>query len=156
MSSINIKKRKKIRVSAKTYSYIYSIIKKHKNMGKLKQYEIDAIVSTICNQIDEASMTNNQTKYGKANKEIGELEAEIKETNAKLQELYKAKDKKVSELSKKLGKDVWWNSGTHSFTTTRSTSFLYSQIKNELIIFQIDDSNDIQSFIKEIVKKYSK
>ena len=125
-------------------------------MGKLKQYEIDAIVSTICNQIDEASITNNQTKYDKANKEIGELDAEIKEVNAKLQELYKAKDKKISEWSKKLGKGVWWNSSTRSFTTTRSTNLLYNQIKNELIIFQIDDSKDIQSFIKEIVKKYSK
>jgi hypothetical protein len=125
-------------------------------MGKLKQYEIDAVVSTICNQIDEASIANNQTKYSKANKEIGELDAEIKEVNAKLQELYKVRDRKVSEWSKKLGKGVWWNSSTRSFTTTHSTSFLHSKIRNELIIFQIDDSNDIQSFIKEIVKKYSK
>ena len=33
-------------------------------MGKLKQYEIEAIVSTICSQVDEASMVKNQTKYG--------------------------------------------------------------------------------------------
>ena len=125
-------------------------------MGKLKQYEIEAVVATICDQIDEASIAKNQTKYGKANKEIGELDAEIKEVNAKLQELYKVKDRKINELSKKLGEDVWWNSSTRSFTTTRSTSYLHSKIRNELIIFQIDDSNDIQSFIKEIVKKYSK
>ena len=125
-------------------------------MGKLKPYEIDAIVSTICTLIDEASIAKNKTKYSGANKEIRELEAEIKEANAKLQELYKARDKKVREWSEELGKDVWWNSSTHSFATTRSTNFLHSQIKNELIIFQIDDSKDIQSFIKEIVKKYSK
>lgn len=125
-------------------------------MGKLKQYEIDAIVSTICNQIDEASIAKNQTKYGKANEEIYKLDVEIKEVNAKLQELYKARDKKVGELVKKLGEGVWWNSSTRSFTTTRSTNLLYNQIKNELIIFQIDDSKDIQSFIKEIVEKYSK
>lgn len=125
-------------------------------MGKLKPYEIDAIVSTICTLIDEASIAKNKTKYSEANKEIRELEAEIKEANAKLQELYKARDKKVREWSEELGKDVWWNSCTHSFATTRSTNFLHSQIKNELIIFQIDDSKDIQSFIKEIVKRYSK
>lgn len=125
-------------------------------MGKLKQYEIEAIVSTICNQIDEASIANNQTKYSKANEEIYKLDAEVKEVNAKLQELYKARDKKVSELVKKLGEGVWWNSSTRSFTTTRSTNYLYHHIKNELIIFQIDDSKDVQSFIKEIVEKYSK
>ena len=125
-------------------------------MGKLKQYEIEAVVATICDQIDEASIAKNQTKYGKANKEIGELDAEIKEVNAKLQELYKAKDKKISEWSKKLGKGVWWNSSTRSFSTTHSTNYLYRQIQNELIIFQIDDSKDIQSFIKEIVEKYLK
>jgi len=123
-------------------------------MGKLKQYEIDAIVSIIRNQIDEITEAKTEARFGKANAEMKKLEDEIDELDAKINALRKAKDRRGEEWAKKLGKDVHYNSWGNEFTTIEKGS--WDSIRNEVIINQLDLTSDVDTFIKKIVDKYSK
>jgi hypothetical protein len=123
-------------------------------MGKLKQYEIDAIVSIIRNQIDEITEAKTEARFGKANAEMGKLEAEIDEMEKKVNELRKAKDKRGNEWAEKLGKDVHYNNWGNEFTTMERGDWI--RIRNEVIINQLDLTSDVDTFIKKIVEKYSK
>jgi hypothetical protein len=134
---------------------LYSdIIKNNKNMGKLKQYEIDAIVSIIRNQIDEITEAKTEARFGEANAEMQKLGDEIDEMEKKVDALRKAKDRRGEEWVKKLGEDVHYNSWGNEFTTTEKGS--WDSIRNEVIISQLDLTSDVDTFIKKIVDKYSK
>ena len=123
-------------------------------MGKLKQYEIDAIVSIIRNQIDEITEAKTEARFGEANAEMQKLGDEIDEMEKKVDALRKAKDRRGEEWAKKLGKDVYYNSWGNEFTTTEKGS--WDGIRNEVIISQLDLTSDVDTFIKKIVDKYSK
>ena len=123
-------------------------------MGKLKQYEIDAIVSIIRNQIDEITEAKTEARFGEANAEMQKLGDEIDEMEKKVDALRKAKDRRGEEWVKKLGEDVHYNSWGNEFTTTEKGS--WDSIRNEVIISQLDLTSDVDTFIKKIVDKYSK
>ena len=122
-------------------------------MGKLKQYEIDALVSMIGRQIKEETEAKNQVKFSKAKEEMQKMVDEMDELEKKMDELRGLKHKKGVELAKKLGKNVLWNNFIDEFSVIEKSNWL--EIRNEVIINQIDASADMQEFVKKLVKKYS-
>jgi FtsZ-binding cell division protein ZapB len=123
-------------------------------MGKLKQYEIDAIVSLIQRQISEITEAKNEIRFSKANAEMKKLEAEIDELEKKAYTLKEARDKRGRELAGKLGKDVKYNDWGNEFIVIEKSD--YSDIRDEVIINQLDLTSDVDTFIKKIIEKYSK
>jgi hypothetical protein len=123
-------------------------------MGKLKQYEIDAIVSTITRQVNEAIEAKDKTRFSKANTEMEKLEAAIDALEKKVEVAKEARDKRGEKLAKELGEDVRYSSWMEGFSTTRTSDFI--SIRNEVIINQLDLTSDVDAFIKKIVEKYSK
>lgn len=123
-------------------------------MGKLKQYEIDAIVSTITRQVDEAIEAKDKIRFSKANIEMEKLEAAIDALEKKVEAAKEARNKRGEKLAKELGEDVRYNSWIEGFSTTRTSDFI--SIRNEVIINQLDLTSDVDTFIKKIVEKYSK
>ena len=58
-------------------------------MGKLKQYEIDAVVGTIIKQIESNADSKNKTKFAKAKEEMAKLVVEVEAMEDKLEKLKK-------------------------------------------------------------------
>ena len=123
-------------------------------MGKLKQYEIDAVVGTIIKQIKANADGRNKTKFAKAKEEMAKLVVEVEAMEDKLEKLKKEKEIKGNQLASKLGEGVTWNNWADEFSFYQSTDFI--SIRNEVIINQLDVSSDVDVFIEKIVEKYSK
>ena len=123
-------------------------------MGKLKQYEIDAVVGTIIKQIESNADSKNKTKFAKAKEEMAKLVVEVEAMEDKLEKLKKEKEIKGNQLASKLGEGVTWNNWMDEFSFYESTDFI--SIRNEVIINQLDVSSDVDVFIEKIVEKYSK
>ena len=123
-------------------------------MGKLKQYEIDAVVGTIIKQIKANTDGRNKTKFAKAKEEMAKLVVEVEAMEDKLEKLKKEKEIKGNQLASKLGEGVTWNNWMDEFSFYESTDFI--SIRNEVIINQLDVSSDVDVFIEKIVEKYSK
>jgi len=124
-------------------------------MGKLKQYEIDALVSIIRRQVEEETKAKNEAKFSKAQEEMQKMVDEMDELEKKMDELRELKNKKGNALAKKLGKGVHWNNFTDEFSAVLNLTYL-TDVRNEIIISQIDASADMQEFVKKMVEKYSK
>ena len=123
-------------------------------MGKLKQYEIDAVVGTIIKQIKANADGRNKTKFAKAKEEMAKLVVEVEAMEDKLEKLKKEKEIKGNQLASKLGEGVTWNNWMDEFSFYESTDSI--SIRNEVIINQLDVSSDVDVFIEKIVEKYSK
>lgn len=124
-------------------------------MSKLKQYEIDALVSIIRRQVTEETKAKNKAKFSKAQEEMQTIVDEMDELEKKMDELRELKNKKGNALAKKLGKGVHWNNFTDDFSAVENVNYLID-VRNEIIVNQIDASADMQEFVKKLVEKYSK
>ena len=124
-------------------------------MAKLKVYEIDAIVSTIVDKINE----HNKSKIvGPSAKEIDSLKLK--------RDLYKKAeaeyDKAREEFEKKYPKHEirTWNGGEIFEVNVNSYKVevewgVRENIKNQIVVSQITGS-DVEKLIDSIVKKYTK
>jgi len=104
-------------------------------MSKLKQYEIDALVSIIRRQVTEETKAKNKAKFSRAQEEMQTIVDEMDELEKKMDELRELKDKKGKALAE-------------------NVNYLID-VRNEIIVNQIDASADMQEFVKKLVKKYS-
>jgi hypothetical protein len=123
-------------------------------MSKLKSYEIDAIVYTIQNQIKEINNNARRDELDPAEAKIAELIKQEKEACAALDKLRKARQELSNELGKEL--NAFYCTTTNRFIARTSNALGLLEIRNRLIISQINPDSNIEQFIKNIVEEFTK
>ena len=123
-------------------------------MSKLKSYEIDAIVYTIQNQIKEVNNNARRDELDPAEAKIAELIKQEKEVCAALDKLRKARQELSNELGKEL--NAFYCTTTNQFIARTPNALGLLEIRNRLIISQINPNTDIEQFIKNIVEEFTK
>ena len=123
-------------------------------MNKLKQYEIDAIVSSIQNQIQETKRSERRNELDPAEAKIAELIKQEKEAYA----VASALAKKRQELTQQLGEELnaFYCTTTNRFIARTPNVLGLLEIRNRLIISQINPNTNIEQFIKNIVEEFTK
>jgi hypothetical protein len=127
-------------------------------MGKLKQYEIDAIVSTIYNQIQN-QLSNGRPEFAEADAEIEKLNKAIDDVRREWDRLCRVRDERQAELGLEL--NAYYMVGKKRFEPNKSTygsgyGATMGDIRNKLIVSQISPDANIDQIIKDIVKEYTK
>jgi ribosomal protein L9 len=123
-------------------------------MNKLKQYEIDAIVSSIQNQIQETKRSERRNELDPAEAKIAELIKQEKEAYA----VASALAKKRQELTQQLGEELnaFYCTTTNRFIAKMANPLGFIDIRNKVIISQINLDTNIEQVIKDIVTEYTK
>jgi hypothetical protein len=126
-------------------------------MGKLKQYEIDAIVSTIYNQIQD-QLSNGRPEFAEADAEMEKLNKTVDNARREWERLCRIQNEKRAELGLEL--NAYYMAGKNRFEPNRSTYGYYGanmgDIRNKLVVSQISPDANIEQIIKDIVKEYTK
>ena len=123
-------------------------------MSKLKQYEIDAIVSIIQNQIQETKRNERRDELSPAEAKIAKLIKQEKEAYA----VASALAKKRLELTQQLGTELnaYYCTVTDRFIAKMTNRLGFIDIRNKIIISQINPDTNIEQVIKNIVEEYTK
>ena len=123
-------------------------------MSKLKQYEIDAIVSIIQNQIQETKRNERRDELDPAEAKIAKLIKQEKEAHT----VTLALAKKRQELTQQLGTelDAFYCTNTNRFIAKMTNPLGFIDIRNKVIISQINPDTNIEQVIKNIVEEYIK
>jgi hypothetical protein len=127
-------------------------------MGKLKQYEIDAIVSTIYNQIQD-QLSNGRPEFAEADAEMEKLNKTVDNARREWERLCRVQNEKRAELGLEL--NAYYMAGKNRFEPNRSTygsgyGANMGDIRNKLVVSQISPDANIEQIIKDIVKEYTK
>jgi hypothetical protein len=127
-------------------------------MGKLKQYEIDAIVSTIYNQIQD-QLSNGKPEFAEADAEMEKLNKIVDNARREWERLCRVQNERRAELGLEL--NAYYMAGKNRFEPNRSTygsgyGATMGDIRNKLIVSQINPDANIDQIIKDIVKEYTK
>jgi hypothetical protein len=127
-------------------------------MGKLKQYEIDAIVSTIYNQIQD-QLSNGRPEFAEADAEMEKLNKTVDDARREWERLCRVQSERRAELGLEL--NAYYMTGKNRFEPSRSTygsgyGATMGDIRNKLIVSQINSDANIDQLIKTIVKEYTK
>jgi hypothetical protein len=127
-------------------------------MGKLKQYEIDAIVSTIYNQIQD-QLSNGRPEFAEADAEMEKLNKTVDNARREWERLCRIQNEKRAELGLEL--NAYYMTVKNRFEPNRSTYGLghganMGDIRNKLVVSQISPDANIEQIIKDIVKEYTK
>ena len=127
-------------------------------MGKLKQYEIDAIVSTIHNQIQD-QLSNGRPEFAEADAEMEKFNKAVDDARREWERLCRVRDERRTELGLEL--NAYYMAGKNRFEPNRSTygsgyGATMGDIRNKLIVSQINSDANIDKLIKDIVKEYTK
>ena len=122
-------------------------------MSKLKSYEIDAIVYTIQNQIKEVNNNARRDELSPAEAKVAELVKQEKEAYA----VASALGKKRLELAQQLGTELnaYYCNVKNRFVPIVDNTLNMFEIRNKLIISQINPDADIEQFIKNIVEEFT-
>jgi hypothetical protein len=121
-------------------------------MGKLKQYEIEAIINTIYDQILDANENNRRDEFTPAEAKLSELIKQEKEAYEVVYELTRKKQALIKELSNEL--NAYYCNVKEKFKPKQNISIL--EIRNKLILSQISPDANIDQIIKDIVETYTK
>jgi len=121
-------------------------------MGKLKQYEIEAIISTIYDQVLDANKNNRRDEFAPAEAKLSKLIKQEKEAYATATALSKKRHDLSNELSNEL--NAYYCSVAEKFQPRQNIKHL--EIRNKLILSQISPDANIEQIIKDIVETYTK
>jgi hypothetical protein len=121
-------------------------------MGKLKQYEIEAIISAIHDQILDTNKNNRRDEFAPAETKLSKLIKQEKEAYAIASKLTEKRRNLSNELSNEL--DAYYCNVKEKFQPRQNINRL--EIRNKLILSQISPDANIDQIIKDIVKTYTK
>ena len=123
-------------------------------MSKLKSYEIEAIVSLIQNQIQEIKRNERRDELDPAEVKIAELIKQEREMSAALHKITKAKQDLIQQLGKEL--NAFYSYSTNRFIANMTDPLGFNDIRNKVIVSQINPDTNIEQVIKNIVEEYIK
>ena len=123
-------------------------------MSKLKSYEIEAIVSLIQNQIQEIKRNERRDELDPAEVKIAELIKQEREMSAALHKITKAKQDLIQQLGKEL--NAFYSYSTNRFIANMTDPLGFNDIRNKVIVSQINPDTNIEQVIKNIVAEYTK
>ena len=123
-------------------------------MSKLKQYEIEAIISIIQNQIQETKRSERRDELDPAEAKIAKLIKQEREMSDALNKVTKAKQELIQQLGKEL--NAFYSYPTNRFIANMTDPLGFSDIRNKVIISQINPDTNIEQVIKNIVEEYTK
>jgi hypothetical protein len=121
-------------------------------MGKLKQYEIEAIISTIYDQVLNTNKNKRRDEFTPAEAKLSKLIKQEKEAYAIAYKLSKKRQNLSNELSNEL--NAYYCSVAEKFQPKQNLNRL--EIRNKLILSQISPDANIDQIIKDIVETYTK
>ncbi len=123
-------------------------------MNKLKQYEIEAIVSTIQNQIKEIKSNERRDELDPAEVKLAELLKQEREVYLTLEKLKQIRLEFVKEVSTEL--KAYYCTTTNKFIARLPNPMMFNEIRNKVIISQINPDTNIEQVIKNIVEEFIK
>ena len=123
-------------------------------MSKLKQYEIDAIINTICDQVLNTNKNKRRDEFKPAEAKLAKLIKQEKEAYAAAAALSKTKQDLTNKLGVEL--DAYYCNVKNQFVPRVDKALNRFEIRNKLIISLISPDANIEQIIKDMVTDLTK